>query len=63
MSGPALLGGYAADLALGDPRRWHPVAGFGQAALRVERLVYAPTRHRGALFAGALVALAALGAE
>lgn len=63
MSGTALLGGYAADLALGDPRRWHPVAGFGNAALRVERLAYAPTRRRGALFAGALVALAALGAE
>lgn len=63
MSGPALLGGYAADLALGDPRRWHPVAGFGQAALRVERLVYTPTRRRGALFAGALVAVVALGAE
>lgn len=63
MSGAALLGGYAADLALGDPRRWHPVAGFGHAAQRAERLVYAPTRRRGVLFAGALVALAALGAE
>ncbi|MEA2361409.1 MAG: adenosylcobinamide-phosphate synthase [Thermoleophilaceae bacterium] len=63
MSGTALLGGYAADLALGDPRRWHPVAGFGRAALQVERLVYAPTRHRGALFAVALVALATLSAE
>jgi adenosylcobinamide-phosphate synthase len=63
VSGTALLGGYAADLALGDPRRWHPVAGFGQAALRVERLAYAPTRHRGALFAGALVTAAALAAE
>jgi adenosylcobinamide-phosphate synthase len=63
VSGTALLGGYAADLALGDPRRWHPVAGFGHAALRLERRVYAPTRHRGALFAVALVALAALSAE
>ena len=25
-----LLLGYAADLALGDPRRYHPVAGFGR---------------------------------
>ena len=63
MSGAALLGGYAADLALGDPRRWHPVAGFGRAALSAERLVYAPTRARGVLFAGALVALAAVAAE
>ncbi|MEA2456932.1 MAG: adenosylcobinamide-phosphate synthase [Thermoleophilaceae bacterium] len=63
MSGTALLGGYAADLALGDPRRWHPVAGFGQAALRAERLVYAPSRHRGALFALGVVAVAALSAE
>ena len=63
MSGAALLGGYAADLALGDPRRFHPVAGFGNAALRVEQLAYAPTRRRGALFAGALVALSALAAE
>jgi adenosylcobinamide-phosphate synthase len=62
VSGAALLGGYAADLALGDPRRWHPVAGFGQAALRVERAVYAPTRPRGALFAAALVAISAAGA-
>ncbi len=63
MSGTALLGGYAADLALGDPRRFHPVAGFGNAALRVEALAYAPTRRRGVLFAGALVALSALAAE
>jgi adenosylcobinamide-phosphate synthase len=63
VSGPALLSGYAADLALGDPRRWHPVAGFGAAAQRLERLVYAPSRARGALFAGALVAAAALAAE
>jgi adenosylcobinamide-phosphate synthase len=63
VSGTALLGGYAADLALGDPRRWHPVAGFGRAALAAERLVYAPTRRRGVLFAGALVALAAVAVE
>ena len=28
-----LVLGYVADLALGDPRRFHPVAGFGQAAV------------------------------
>ena len=26
-----LLCGFALDAALGDPRRWHPVAGFGRA--------------------------------
>jgi adenosylcobinamide-phosphate synthase len=59
----ALALGYAADVVFGDPRRWHPVAGFGRVALAVERLVYAPTRHRGALYAGALVAGAALAGE
>jgi adenosylcobinamide-phosphate synthase len=63
VSGTALLGGYAADLALGDPRRWHPVAGFGQAAATVERAVYSPSRARGALYATALVGLAALAGE
>jgi adenosylcobinamide-phosphate synthase len=59
----ALVAGYAADLVLGDPRRLHPVAGFGQLALRVERAVYAPTRLRGAAFAAGLVGSAALAAE
>jgi adenosylcobinamide-phosphate synthase len=63
MSGLALLSGWAADQVLGDPRRWHPVAGFGRLALALERPLYAPSRARGALYAGALVALAALGAE
>jgi len=63
MSGAALLAGYAADLAIGDPRRWHPVAGFGGVATRVERSVYAPSRARGALFAAVLVALPAAAAE
>jgi adenosylcobinamide-phosphate synthase len=63
VSGAALLGGYAADLALGDPRRRHPVAAFGQAAQRLEHRIYAPTRARGALYAAGLVALAALAGE
>jgi adenosylcobinamide-phosphate synthase len=63
VSGPALIGGFAADLAFGDPARRHPVAGFGRVALRVERAVYAPSRARGAAFAGGLVAGAALAAE
>jgi adenosylcobinamide-phosphate synthase len=55
MSRVALAGGYAADLLLGDPRRAHPVAGFGRLAQRLERAVYAPSRMRGAAYAAALV--------
>jgi adenosylcobinamide-phosphate synthase len=53
------MGGYAADLLLGDPARRHPVAGFGRAAQVLERASYAPSRARGAIFAGTLVAGAA----
>ena len=42
-----LLLGYAADRLLGDPRRWHPVAGFGAAAHGLEARLYADTRARG----------------
>jgi adenosylcobinamide-phosphate synthase len=61
--GAPLLGGYVADVLFGDPHRWHPVAGFGQVALAAERAAYAPTRLRGALYASALVAGAALAGE
>lgn len=52
--------GYAADRALGDPRRFHPVAGFGQAAARAERAWYADSRARGVLHAAALVGASAM---
>jgi adenosylcobinamide-phosphate synthase len=52
--------GYGADLALGDPRRGHPVAGFGHVALALERRAYGPSRVRGIAFTGALVGGAAL---
>lgn len=42
-----LVLGYLADRLLGDPRRYHPVAGFGQAATALERRVYADSRLRG----------------
>ncbi|MGC5020585.1 cobalamin biosynthesis protein [Micromonospora sp. DT47] len=45
-----LLAGYALDSLLGDPRRWHPVAGFGRAAGALERRVYRPDRAAGAVF-------------
>ena len=63
LSAAPLLAGYAADLVAGDPRRWHPVAGFGRATLALERAAYAPTRLRGVAVTAALVAAAALSAE
>ncbi|KQZ75161.1 cobalamin biosynthesis protein [Nocardioides sp. Root151] len=50
-----LLLGFAADRALGDPARFHPVAGFGRLATRVEKLTYADSRARGALHSALLV--------
>jgi len=63
VSGAALIGGYAADLAFGDPARRHPVAGFGRVALHAERTLYARSRMRGAVYALALVGLAGLAGE
>jgi adenosylcobinamide-phosphate synthase len=57
------IGGWAADLLLGDPRHWHPVSGFGAAALALEGRIYAPSRLRGALFCLSLVAFAGLVGE
>nr|WP_240757578.1 cobalamin biosynthesis protein [Nakamurella flava] len=50
-----LLLGHAADLCFGDPRRGHPVAGFGQAAAALERLSYRDDRASGALHVLVLV--------
>ncbi|MBO1335214.1 cobalamin biosynthesis protein [Streptomyces sp. VRA16 Mangrove soil] len=41
--------GLLADLLLGDPRRGHPVAGFGRAAGAVERVLWRDHRGWGAL--------------
>ena len=49
-----LVLGYAADLALGDPCRGHPVAGFGRLASGLERACWADDRARGAAFTGVL---------
>ncbi|MDT3400363.1 cobalamin biosynthesis protein, partial [Streptomyces sp. B1866] len=32
--------GFLADLAVGDPRRGHPVAAFGRAAAAAERRLW-----------------------
>lgn len=63
MSAAGLLGGWAADLALGDPRRMHPVSGFGRLARSAERSFYAPSRVRGGTCALLLVGGVALSAQ
>ncbi|MEO3936952.1 adenosylcobinamide-phosphate synthase CbiB [Dermatophilaceae bacterium Soc4.6] len=50
-----LVIGYAADLLLGDPRRGHPVAGFGRVAAALEAHTYAPHRRAGVVHEAALV--------
>lgn len=47
--------GWLADQALGDPRRRHPVAGFGQLAARLERHSYADRRLAGVVHVAMLV--------
>ncbi|MFB7724529.1 cobalamin biosynthesis protein [Nocardia sp. NPDC056100] len=42
-----LLIGFAADRVLGDPRRWHPVAGFGTTAMKLEQVTYQDHRLAG----------------
>jgi adenosylcobinamide-phosphate synthase len=61
--GIALAGGFAADIVFGDPRRLHPVAGFGLLAQRLEAALYAPSRIRGLAYTALLVSLAAASAE
>lgn len=53
-----LVIGFAADQAFGDPHRFHPVAGFGQAATALERRLYADSRARGAAYWVVLVGAA-----
>ncbi len=50
-----LLAGAVLDRVLGDPRRYHPVAGFGRAAGAWERRVYRSDLRSGALFTGVAV--------
>lgn len=54
-----LLLGYAADRLWGDPRRFHPVAGFGTAASALEERLYADSRSRGVAHTALLVGAAA----
>jgi adenosylcobinamide-phosphate synthase len=50
--------GAAADLLLADPRRWHPVAGFGRAAAALERRTWRDSRTAGVAHAGLLTGAA-----
>jgi adenosylcobinamide-phosphate synthase len=52
--------GVTADLVLADPRRGHPVAGFGRVAARLERRLYADSRAAGAAYTAVLVGGAVL---
>jgi adenosylcobinamide-phosphate synthase len=51
--------GAAADLVLGDPRRGHPVAGFGRSAAALERRAWRDSRAAGAGHALVLLGAAA----
>lgn len=54
-----LLLGFVLDRVLGDPRRGHPVAGFGSAAQVLERYTYRDSRAAGIVHEVVLVGAAA----
>lgn len=47
--------GWAVDQLFGDPRRWHPVAGFGQVAAALEQHTYGDSKACGLLNEAVLV--------
>lgn len=55
VSAEGLVLGVALDALLGDPKKWHPVAGFGRVASVAERYLYADARWRGIVHTGLLV--------
>ncbi|MCX6400199.1 MAG: cobalamin biosynthesis protein [Propionibacteriales bacterium] len=50
-----LVLGFAADRLFADPRRGHPVAGFGQAAASLEKRIWRDDRPTGVVYVVALV--------
>ncbi|MFC4127076.1 cobalamin biosynthesis protein [Nocardia rhizosphaerae] len=62
-----LVLGFALDRVLADPRRLHPVAGFGSAAMVLERSTYADDRWAGVLHeavaVGSVLGIGALAAR
>src|SRR5437764_7576998 len=57
-----LAAGVLLDAVFGDPRRWHPVAGYGRFAGALERRLYGPDRAAGTRFATLAVGLPVLAA-
>ncbi|MCO6010320.1 cobalamin biosynthesis protein [Actinoallomurus purpureus] len=58
-----LFAGLVLDTLVGDPKRGHPVAGFGRAAAALERRLYRDSVARGAMFtAASVLGAAGLGA-
>ncbi len=51
----AIAAGWVADRLLGDPVRFHPVAGFGRIAGALERRAWRPSRAVGVCYAAILV--------
>ncbi len=57
-----IVAGFLADALLGDPRRGHPVAGFGRSAAALEAAIYQDSRVAGVVHTAALAgALATVG--
>jgi adenosylcobinamide-phosphate synthase len=50
-----VVAGVVADWVVGDPRRWHPVAGFGSVAAALERRCWRPSRSAGVAYVLVLV--------
>ena len=57
-----VLIGCLADHVVADPRRGHPVAGFGTVAAALERVTYRDSRWAGALHRGLLLIPLGVGA-
>lgn len=55
-----ILAGYLADVVLADPRRGHPVAGFGRCATGLESLSYRDSRPAGVVHTSVLVGCVAV---
>ncbi len=55
-----VLAGWLADLVFADPRRGHPVAGFGAVASALERRTYRDAGLAGAVHVGVLVSAVSL---
>jgi len=56
-----LVLGYLGDRLLGDPPRWHPVAGFGAVAAALERAMWRPSRTVGAGYVAVMVGAVLVG--